>query len=102
MKPEHVALQVNQDDHGRSGEREGLPAWDRVGADVALGTAVGGAAKSCPIVGQSPQPAIRQAITDTGAYLRTGQHGAAERTTPAGSCSRRDGYGAFAADVVSQ
>ncbi len=83
MKPEHVTLQMNEDDRGRSGETEGLPSSDRLRADVALRIVIGRAAKFRAIVGQSPQPSVRQSFADPGAYFGAGQHGGAENSTPA-------------------
>jgi hypothetical protein len=61
---------------------------------VALRSGIGRAAKLRAIVDQSPQPSVPQSFADVGAYLGAGQHGGAERTTPAERFSLRERYGA--------
>lgn len=96
VKPEHVALQMNENDGRRPGQTERLPSRDRLGADVARDIAIGRTVKLRTIVSQSPQPAVCQAFVDAGVDLSGGHHRGAERTTPAGTHSLRLRYGAFA------
>jgi len=96
VQPEHVALQVHQDDGGRSGDAEYLPTRDRSGAHVASGPAVTRAAKPGPICCQSPEPAGRQALLYARPYLAAGEHRGAKPTTPPPEASLRERYDAQA------
>ena len=78
MKPEHIALKVDEHPDASSCEAKCLSTRDRLGAHLARMAATGRVVWLCEIPRYSPQAPIRETFQDMGANL-SASHGAADR-----------------------